>query len=66
MSQYDLDDLDEDEATGPQVVWTLDLDDAEELWHYLHHHRPGGYQHVHDGLWEAISLARREAENPSA
>lgn len=50
----------EEEQATAQVVWTLDLDDAEELHHFLHHHRPGGYGHVHDGLADAIGRARRE------
>ena len=40
------------------VTWSLDLEDAEALWEYLHHNRPGGYQHVHDGLREAIARTR--------
>lgn len=43
-----------------KVKWKLDLDDADELWEYLHHNRPGGYQHVHDSLLEAIRKARRD------
>jgi len=43
-----------------QVVWSLDLKDAEELWEYLYYNRPGGYQHVHDGLIEAIAQARKQ------
>lgn len=42
------------------VTWTLELEDAEELWEFLHRHRPGGYQLVHDGLREAIAAARSE------
>jgi hypothetical protein len=52
----------EPEDQQPQVTWTLDLDDAEELWEFLHHHRPGGYQHVSDGLREAISETKFEVE----
>jgi hypothetical protein len=43
-----------------QVVWSLDLQDAEELWDFLHHNRPGGYQHVNDELAEAIAQARKQ------
>jgi hypothetical protein len=39
------------------VTWNLEIDDARELWDYLHHNRPGGYQHVHDQLLEAIREA---------
>lgn len=64
IRDYDYDDYDpvlddeQEDETGPQVIWTLDLDDAELLWDFLHRHRPGGYQHVHDGLLEAINQAR--------
>jgi hypothetical protein len=54
-------DLNKDEVQ-PQVTWVLDLDDAEELWEFLHHSRPGGYQHVHDELLEAIEAARVKAQ----
>jgi hypothetical protein len=45
------------------ITWTLDLEDAKELWKYLHHNRPGGYQHVHDALREAIGRAEN-ADGP--
>lgn len=47
----------EDQEEKPQVVWTLDIDEARALYDYLHHNRPGGHQFVHDSLLEAISEA---------
>ena len=49
-----------------KVQWELDLEDAEELWNYLHYNRPGGYQHVHDSLADAIAKARNDSTGQQA
>jgi hypothetical protein len=41
----------------PMVTWTLGLEDARQLWAYLHVNRPGGHQALHDSLQDAIREA---------